>query len=212
MRTKFAIVLFFLLCGGIFAQQENQREFFLGQILTGAPQEKLEAFRAAARSENLSDYDKCELAEAALEEGMLLGIETEAAAGPARYLCAEAVNFIAWHHWTRALPAVLKYTSLIEGVYRKRPGAKYEYLGAINCLGVMADAQAAQALSLNLILANSRMEFSHDYDGDVMLALIGALTSLGYKASYDALSYVGYLPYPEYVKFAAKQALASLAW
>jgi hypothetical protein len=56
------------------------------------------------------------------------------------------------------------------------------------------------------------MEFSGEYDSDIIIAVIEALGDLRYKASYDSLNYVGFLSYPEPVKNSAREALKRLNW
>jgi hypothetical protein len=182
--------------------------FLIKTVLSGPLPEKEAAFRFGLR-QNIGTEEKAALAEAALETA---GGYSGERGKELRSLAARIIRELKWIH---ALPLVVKYFYFAERAYQSDPGGsgnKAELLEAIQCLASMESVDAAVVLSLNLNLANSRMEFSGDYDADITIALIQALGGLRYKASYDSLNYVGFLSYPEDVKNSAREALKRLDW
>jgi hypothetical protein len=192
--------------------------FLFKTILNGPPEAKITALRLGLRLK-APDAEKGALAAAALETGL----EYDETGRDLRFEAAAAIREL---RWVYALPLALKYYYFSETSYqlpaggtpespaggRTFPPEKYELLEAIRCLSVIGNAGAAQVLSLKLGLINSRMEFDGVWDNEVVLALIEALGSLGYKAAFDNLNYTGFLPYPDDIKNAAKDALQRLAW
>jgi hypothetical protein len=183
---------------------------FLARVIFSAPlPEKEAAFRFGLR-QNLSLEEKATLAVAALEAALVV---TEYVGERGRELRFLAARIIREQKWLRALPLALKYFYLAEKAYQPdNSGSRAELLEAIQCLAAMESVDAAVVLTLNLNLANSRMEFSGEYDANITIAVIEALGALRYKASYDSLNYVGFLSYPENVKNSAREALKRLDW
>jgi HEAT repeat protein len=83
---------------------------------------------------------------------------------------------------------------------------------AVACLSAMGSLEAAQTLALQLGYLNARMERSGEYDDEIVLGLIKALGEIGNKAAFDNLLYVSYLPYPDQIQAAAREALNRLQW
>jgi HEAT repeat protein len=76
----------------------------------------------------------------------------------------------------------------------------------------MESSDAAMALALQLGLINAQTEKTGLYDEDITLAAVQALGAIGDKAAFDYLLYISYLPYPEHIQAAAKEALNRLKW
>lgn len=186
--------------------------FLFKTILNGPPEAKITALRLGLRLK-APDAEKGALAAAALETGL----EYDQSGRDLRF---EAVTAVRELRWAYALPLVIKYYYFSETSYRPPVSGmpvpafseKYELLEAIHCLSVIGNAEAAQVLSLGLGMINSRMEFSGVYDSEIILTLVEALGSLGYKAAFDNLNYISFLPYPDNIKNAAKGAIQRLAW
>jgi hypothetical protein len=185
--------------------------FLFKIVVSNPPVEKLTALRLGLRLK-APDSEKGALASAALESGLEYD-------QTGRELRLEAVKAVRELRWVYALPLVVKYYYFTETSYPLSglpapvsSPEKFEMLEAIHCLSVIGDAASAQVLSLSLGLANSRMEFSGVCDKEVVLTLIEALGSLGYKAAFNNLNYISFLPYGEDIKNAAKDAAARLAW
>jgi hypothetical protein len=185
---------------------------FLATVIFSAPlPEKEAAFRFGLR-QNLPADEKAALAEAALEAALNAAEYVGERGRELRFLAAGIIREL---KWSRALPLALKYFYFAERAYQSggsEAGSRAELLEAIQCLAAMESIDAAVVLGLNLNLANSRMEFSGEYDADITVAVIEALGVLRYKASYDSLNYVGFLSYPENIKNSAREALKRLDW
>jgi hypothetical protein len=76
----------------------------------------------------------------------------------------------------------------------------------------MGTSEAAQALSLQLGLINSTMERTREFDEELLISVIEALGNIGDKVAFDYLLYIGYLPYPDSVQTAARDAMNRLKW
>lgn len=114
--------------------------------------------------------------------------------------------------WQKASPLAIKHFRLVQADYAKGAAAKTELLEAVACLGAMGSSEAAQALALHLQLINAQTEQGSPYDEPLVLAVIAALGELGDKAAFDYLLQMGYLPYTDTVKRAAREALLKLKW
>jgi hypothetical protein len=193
------------------AARGDMGTFLAALIFSGALPEKEAAFRFGMR-QNISAEEKAALAEAALEAALNAPEYAGEKGRELRVLAARPIRELKWAH---ALPLAVKYFYFAERAYqadKQGSGNKAELLVAIRCLAAMESVDAAVVLGLNLNLINSRMEFSGEYDADITVAIIEALGSLRYKASYDSLNYVGFLSYPENVKNSALEALKRLNW
>jgi hypothetical protein len=90
--------------------------------------------------------------------------------------------------------------------------SREQLLEAITCMGAMGISDTAQVLALQLGFINSRMEQTGEYDDEILLAMVGVLGELGDKVAFDYLLYISYLPYPERIQSAAREALNHLTW
>lgn len=191
------------------AYRRGDVQAFFEEIIRAGPlDEKLAAFRLGVDHNIAGSLEKGSLAEAALKAGL----DAPRGDGGERYLRMEAARVIEELKWVYALPLAFRYYSFADAAFRAsgERAEKTEFLAAAGCLAAMGDAGAARTLSLRLGLINSTMEFSGEYDGEIVLALIDALGGLGYRAAFDNLSYVGLLPYPETIKKRAAAALKRL--
>ena len=173
--------------------------------------EKLAALRLGARGNVLTPFEKGALAEAALRAGM----EHSGDPDSGRALRLEAAKMIREMKWVFAVRVALNYYAFAETAFYSAETPqleKDEYVEAIYCLSAMNDAEAARVLSLRLGLLNSVMEFSGAWDVDIMLAMIKALGSLGYKSAFDNLNHIGLLAYPDTIKKSALDAVKRLQW
>jgi hypothetical protein len=183
---------------------------FLAKVIFSAPlPEKEAAFRFGLR-QDLAPEEKAALAEAALEAALNAPEYAGEKGKELRFLAARIIREQKWAH---ALPLAVKYFYFAERAWQAdKQESKAELLEAIQCLAAMESVDAAVVFGLHLNLANSRMEFSGEYDADITVAIIDALGVLRYKASYDSLNYVGFLSYPENVKDSAREAIRRLNW
>jgi hypothetical protein len=192
----------------LYAVKGDLEAFLLQIILNNPPAEKREAFRIALEKEALSEPQKGALAEAVMETAL----QANNGRNQFKELFRLSIGVIRETRWTHAAPVVLKYYNQSFAAYRRNPAEKDVLLDVISCLAALESADAAQVLSLQLGLYNSRATFLNEDDQEIVLAIIEALGSLGYKASYDVLNHIGSLAYPETIKEAALNSLNSLKW
>lgn len=184
-------------------------DFCIGVIIGSTPEEKLAAFNLALNWEWIPEDERGGLAETALEVALSVPGDRRA---EILELSEASLKIIEEEGWVRALPQVLKYYNQSVFVFRADPLLFKPLINAINCLGKLKSADAAQVLILHLGLYNSRCSELQKEELDVVLAMIHALGQLAYKASYDVLNYASLLPYPEQIIAAARDAAAKLDW
>ena len=183
--------------------------FCMKVIFNNSPEEKLTAFKLALSLEDLSEEQKGELAETALEVALFIPFDRR---NEILELTGTSIRLIREAGWVRSLPQVIKCYNQSLSAFRVSLSYKQLLIDVIDCLGTMKSAEAARALALQLGLYNSRLAELEKEEHDVILALIGALGQLAYKASYDGLYYASILPYPDDIINAAQNALSELKW
>jgi HEAT repeat protein len=194
------------------AIEGDYQGFLLGIIAQNPIPEKRIAFNAGARNRTLTDAQRGELAEKALEAVLDLMPENEedvVEAAELRYAAALVLRDL---KWTRAAEPLINHFYQVQQDYGTGAASRDRFLEAISCLGAMSSSEAAQVLALQLGYFNSQMERTGEYDEAVSLAVVRALGDIGDKAAFDYLLYMSYLAYPEPVKVAARDALNRLRW
>jgi HEAT repeat protein len=192
--------------------QGDYKQFLIDVIRKNPPVEKLAAFRAGMSAERFGPPEQGQLAETALEVTLAFvpgNAENEAAVSTLRY---SAVTVLTKLQWTMASPLVIKHFYQVQTDVQNGAAPRERLVEAVNCLGAMGSSDAAQALALQLGLLNSQTEQSGVFDEAVTLAVVQALGSIGDKSAFDYLLYISYLPYPEPIQAAAREALARLKW
>jgi HEAT repeat protein len=190
----------------------NFRQYLIDVIRRNPPAEKLAAFNLASGNRKFTDAERAEVAAIALETGLEFfagNRNEEAAAAEMRYA---AVRFLRDLRWTSATSLVVKHFYRVQQDYGNGLASREQLAEAIACLGAMGSSEAAQVLALHLGFLNSRMERNGEYDDAVTLGAIQALGVIGDKIAFDYLLYISYLPYPEPIQNAAKEALNRLKW
>jgi len=186
--------------------QGNYKDYLIGIIRKNPFPEKAAAFRIGAYNERLSQAERGELAQTALEIALQYS-------GPAETsLRYDAITVITRLRWTPASSLAVRNFYRVQTDYTSGAVLKERLLEAIACLGVMETSEAAQALALQLGYFNSQTEKSGQYDEAIILALINALSELGDKAAFDYLLYISYLNYPDRIQASAREALNRLRW
>jgi HEAT repeat protein len=190
----------------------NFRQYLIDVIRRNPPVEKFAAFTVASNNRKFTDAEQGETAVIALETGLDFfagNRDDEAAAANMR--CA-AVRVLKDLRWTRAVSLVIKHFYRVQQDYSNGIASREQVVEAIACLGAMGSSEAAQVLALHLGFLNSRMERNGEFDNAVTLGVIQALGEIGDKIAFDYLFYISYLPYPEGIQTAAKEALNRLRW
>jgi hypothetical protein len=187
-------------------------QFLLEVIRKNPPEEKLAAFRVGVDNPRFTDAERGELAETALETSLDF-IPGSASGGTAiaelRYVSVPVLTRL---KWIRATPLAVKHFYRVQSDYGNGAVPKGYLLDAVACLGAMENSEAAQVLVLQLGYLNSQMEQGGGFDEALTLAVARALGEIGDKAAFDQLLYMSYLPYPEPVQAAARDALNRLKW
>ncbi|MDR1466484.1 MAG: hypothetical protein LBI40_02560 [Treponema sp.] len=171
--------------------------------------EKLIAFRLGMGSEELTEADKGELAQAALEVGLGDG-GTDAALADLRY---QSVRILTDLKWVRASETAIKHFYRVQNDYADVAATKKQFIEAVGFLGAMGSTDAARVLALQLGLLNFQVEHETTHDEDVIIAFVNALGEIGDKLAFDDLLRIrDYLDYSEKVKRAAHISLSKLKW
>ena len=190
----------------------DYKKYLIDVMRKNPPAEKLLAFKAGAANESFNEAARGELAEAALEITLGLYPTDPADLEAVQELRYSAVLELTAQKWTRATSLAIKHFYRVQTDYSAGLAPKSRFIEAVACLGAMSSGESAQALSLQLGFLNAEMEKTHNFDADILFAVINALGEIGDKVAFDYLLYIGYLPYPDDVKAAAREALNRLKW
>jgi len=197
--------------------QGNYKDFLIDIIRKNPFSDKAAAFRLGAYNARLTDAERGELAQTALE--VSLGPVSGNSAGGdnsdlfyAAAMRYDAIIALTRLGWNPASAPVLRNFYIVLTDYTNGAVPKERLLEAIACLSVMGNTDAAQALALQLGYVNSVTEKSGEYDEEITLALVNALGVLADKSAFDNLLYIGYLNYSDAVQAAAREALNRLKW
>ncbi|MDR0644202.1 MAG: hypothetical protein LBG05_04705 [Treponema sp.] len=183
--------------------------FLLNIIQTNPSTEKLIAFRLGAESGKLTNLDKGELAQAALEAGL----NDDGTDGSLTDLRNQSARILTDLKWVRASDLAIKHFYRVQTDYTNASAAKAQFIDAVNLLGAMGTTDATKTLILQLGLFNSQAEQKIPPDEDIVIAFVYALGEIGDKLAFDDLLRIrDYLDYSERVKTTANASLSKLKW
>jgi len=188
---------------------ENYMQFLFNVIEKNPPPEKLIALRIGTLSEKLNLSERAQLAELALEQGLVDVDEDDIHLTDLRY---EAVLALTPLRWTRANALALRHYYRVLADYQYDSVSKERFLEAVALLGAVGNSDAALVLILQLGLINARAQRMGDYDAEIILAIVQALGLIGDKAAFDQLFFVINLSYPDNIIASAKEAIVRLRW
>jgi hypothetical protein len=194
------------------ALRGDYKSFLIEVIRNNPLPEKLAALGAGAGNDAFDGSRKGEIAEAALETGLGFTAANAGEDAMAAGLRYQAALLLTRLQWTRGSPLAIRHFYRVQTDFQHGAAPKPRFLEAVACLGAMASSEAAEALALQLGYLNSHTERNGEFDADITLAVINALGLIGDKSAFDYLLYVSYLPYPENIQAAARDALARLKW
>jgi hypothetical protein len=172
--------------------------------------EKLAALNMALETDELTNDEKGEVAEAALEVGLETSSPDATEKTQLREIRFTAIRALTERSWSRATPLVIRHFDITVMEYDRGIIRKDNFLEAIAALGAMATHEAAVRLNLYLDLLNTYKEQDKQVDEQIIRAVIQNLGKLGDKVATDNLLYVGYLNYSQTVRNAAREALGNL--
>ncbi|MDR2134930.1 MAG: hypothetical protein LBP27_07480 [Treponema sp.] len=200
-----------LAAGALDSLPGDYRQFLIDVIRRNPPADKLAALKTGTGNSRLGPSEQGQLAETALGQGLVSreGDEGDAVLAELRYTAIE--TFIRLR-WTPGSGLAVRHFYRVQADYQHGKVSRERFMEAIDCLAVMESPEAAQALALYLGLVNAQTEKSGTCDETLVLAVIRALGSIGDKSAFDHLLYISYLPYPDHIQAAAKEALIRLKW
>jgi hypothetical protein len=196
----------------LFMVEGDLAELFIDVIHRNPLSEKLQALTVALEADRLTDDQKAQVAEVALDIGLHTQISDASGRQTLRRMRTLAVNALAARNWSQATNLAIEHFNLVLQEYDRGIADKTVVQSAIGALGAMETTEAAERLTLYLELLNSYTENDRPYDEQIVLAVIRNLGALGDKVAFDYLLYTTYLDYPEGVKQAAREALNNLKW
>ncbi|MDR3144727.1 MAG: hypothetical protein LBU21_00460 [Treponema sp.] len=190
----------------------NYQQYLISVIRNNPPVEKLAAFNVGTRHAGFTEVERGEIAEIALETALELypgGWENESSAAQLRYQAAQVLGEL---QWTRATELLIRHYYRVQRDYGSGIVSRERFLETIRNLGAMGSSEAARVLALQMGYINAQMEQNGYFDESITLEAVNALGRIGDKVAFDHLSYIGYLPYPEGIQNAAREALSRLKW
>jgi len=186
--------------------QGNHTNYIIQVIRNNPFPEKAAAFRIGAYNERIPPSERAEIARTALEVSL-------GASGPVENaLRYDAVTVLTRLRWTPAAPLAIRNFYRVQTDHLNGTAPRERLLEAIASLGIMESTEAAQTLTLQLGLINSRTERTGEFDEEVILAIINSLGELGDKVAFDHLLYISFLNYPDRIQASAREALNRLRW
>lgn len=198
----------------IITNSQNSIVRFMSKETTSIEEKKF-LFTLTQNNEKISSFLKAEMAEKALSATIIDIEDYSKIPSDVIELQLLAVKEIAKSTWTRAAPTVAKYFAVAQKEFEANLISETDFIEIIKCLEILVTSYSSAALSDYLSILNSQMaspDATIPCSEQVILAVINALGALGDKAAFDNLLYVTYLPYPDTLVTAARNALANLKW
>jgi hypothetical protein len=196
----------------LFSLKGDLKDSLLAVVRARPYAEKKAALQMALESDRLSEEQKGQIAELALD----IGVRTVAADVPGRTALRElrfaAARALGDRKWSRATSLLIEHLDATIGEYDKGLADRRYLIEAAAALGAAGTHEAAVRLTQYLLLVNSYTEKAKGYDEQVVMAIIAALGRLGDRVAFDDLMYTQYLGYSAPVKKAAREALEKLKW
>ena len=187
------------------------------QMLTGVIKdrpvgEKKIALQMALDSDKLTDDQKGQVAELALDVGLHSSSSDAASKAVLRDMRYQAASALGARKWAHAIGFLIENLDNAIGEYDKGLVDRNHLLDAIGDVGATNTHDAAVRLTQYLVLLNSYTEKGKVSDDQIVFAVLQNLGALGDKVAFDDLMYTQYLNYSAGVKKAARAALDNLKW
>ncbi len=175
--------------------------------------EKKLLFSLIQKNPKISAFFKADIAENALSATIINVEDVSEISSAAIELQLAAIKEIKELSWTRASSTVAKFFPQAQKEYEAGLITEADFVEIISCLQSLATTHSVAVLLDYLGTLNSLMAVDgNSFNEVITLTVINALGALGDKNSFDNLLYVTYLPYPESIVTAARNALAGLKW
>lgn len=188
----------------------DYKELIIKVIQQSSLNEKLAALQEGLAGESLTDEERGEIAETALQLGIYTSVSSQKEQELIRQIRFAAIRGLTELQWSKATPNVIEHFDITLLEYDRDLIVQSNLLEAIACLGAMGTHEAAVRLTLYLELLNAYVENGQNVETQVVLAVITNLGILGDPVAFDHLLYTGYLDYPGSIKKAAREALNKL--
>jgi len=174
--------------------------------------EKKIALQMALDSDKLTDDQKGQVAELALDVGLHSSSSDAASKAVLRDMRYQAASALGARKWAHAIGFLIENLDNAIGEYDKGLVDRNHLLDAIGDVGATNTHDAAVRLTQYLVLLNSYTEKGKVSDDQIVFAVLQNLGALGDKVAFDDLMYTQYLNYSAGVKKAARAALDNLKW
>jgi hypothetical protein len=188
------------------------KEMLLGVVRDRPIPEKKLALQMALDTDKLTEDQKGQVAEYALDVGLHLSASDSTGKAILRDVRFQAADSLGARKWSQATPLLIEHLDTTIGEFDKGLSDRNHLLNAIGDLGAMASHEAAVRLTQYLVIVNSYTEKGKAYDDLVVLSVLQNLGALGDKVAFDDLMYTQYLNYTAAVKKAARASLDKLKW
>jgi len=196
----------------LFLLDGELKDSMIGILKEGDLAEKKPALEMSLETDRLSEKDKGEIAQFAMD----VGLHTAAVDNPSRQIARDlryiAARALAERKWASATDLAIEHFDTVLLEYDRGLTDKRRVVEAIDCLGAMGTHEAAVRLTQYLVLLNSYTERLQEFDNIIVLAVVENLGGLGDKSAFDDLLYAQYLSYSSEIKKAARDALENLKW
>lgn len=114
--------------------------------------------------------------------------------------------------WTRSANLVADYFAVARDEFEDGILPSSQFITVIETVKELSVVKAGSLLADYLNYCNANVENGLSCSVPVVLAVIKSLGALGDKVAFDALLYVSYVPYPDEIILASREALARLKW
>lgn len=180
-------------------------------IITDSPvPTKLHALQMVLGNTENSEVLRAEASETALSTSIIhVGDTFDASLTDLQMMALDELKRLSW---TRSANLVADYFTVAKGEFESGIMPPSQFIEVIKAVQELSAVKAGALLTEYLNTCNENVENGLSCSLPVVLAVISSLGTLGDKVSFDALLYVSYVPYPDEVIIASREALARLKW
>lgn len=171
---------------------------------------KLTALNMILENETNSDVFKAEASEKALSTSIIhAGDSFDAELTELQMTAASELRSL---EWTRSANLMAEFFPVARSEFEAGFLQPEQFIEIIESVKELSVVKAGSLFTDFLSSVNANVENGLSCSVPVVLAVINSLGALGDKVSFDALLYVSYVPYPDEIILASREALARLKW